>query len=72
MARRFARGFQDCRHHRTRGGVHGEGPKVVESHCLSATGPRRSVRCVGVADALSQVSQVTQCDKFKTEMVLFI
>jgi len=41
------------------GGVHGEGPKVVESHCLSAAGALRPVRCVGVADVLSQVSQVS-------------
>jgi len=54
MAGRFARGFQDCRHHRTGSGVHGEGPKVVESHCLWAAGACRPVRCIGVADALSK------------------
>jgi len=54
MAGRFARGFQYCLHHRTGDGVHGEGPMVVESHCLLAAGARRPVRCVGVADALSQ------------------
>jgi len=57
MAGRFARGFQDCRHHPTGGGVYGEGPKNVESHCLSAAGACRPVRCVGVTDALSQSSK---------------
>jgi len=38
MAGRFARGFLDCGHHSTGGGVHGEGPTVVELHCLSAAG----------------------------------
>jgi len=55
MAVRFTRGFQDCWHHPTGGGVHGKRPTVVESRCLSAAGMRRPVCCVGVADALSQV-----------------
>jgi len=58
MVGRFVRGFQDCRHHPTGGGVHGEGPTVVESQCLSTVGARRPVRCVVVA--LSQVSQYEQ------------
>jgi len=51
IAGRFARGFQDCRHHPT-ASSYCEGPTVVESHGLSAGRP---VRCVVVTDALRQV-----------------
>jgi len=54
MAGRFAQGFQDCWHHQTRGGVHGEGPTIMESHCLLSAGARWPVSCVVVTNALSQ------------------